>query len=298
MKLSVLIPCYCYDPCPLVRALCRMLPEDAEIVVGDDCTPGGEAEPYLKDLAQWERVRVVRQEENRGAAAMRNRLAREAEGEYLLYLDSDALPLHSNFLAEYMKLLPTDEVVCGSICHAVTLPDASVTLRWTYEKQAEKRFTASARNKRPYQNFRTFNFLIRRETMLGCPFDETVRLSGYEDTLAGKAFRARGIRIRHIENPLLNMGLEDNETYLRKTERQLHTLYEKRRELGNYSSLLRAYRWAERLGLAGCLRFIHRRVGEAERRNLLSKKPRIWVFQLYKLGYYATINSNKLNFRK
>ncbi|MCR4921383.1 MAG: glycosyltransferase [Bacteroidaceae bacterium] len=289
MKLSILIPCYCYDPRPLVRALCRLMTDDEEIIVGDDCTPSDQSESYLSDLAQWERVRVVRQQENRGAAAMRNRLAREATGEYLLFLDCDALPLRSSFLAEYLKQLPTDEVLCGSICHAATLPDASVSLRWTYEKRAERRFTAKERNKHPYQNFRTFNFLIPRETMLRCPFDETVRLSGYEDTLAGKAFRASGIRIRHIENPLLNMGLEDNETFLRKTERQLRTLHEKRGELRGFSSLLAAYRCVECMGLAGCLRFLHRRLAEAERRNLLSLRPRIWVFQLYKLGYYATI---------
>lgn len=291
MKLSILIPTYCYDPRPLVRSLCGMLPPEAEILVGDDCSGTDEAEAYLADLDGWEHVRVVRQPENHGAAAMRNLLAREARGEYLLYLDSDALPLHSNFLREYLRLLPTDEVLCGSICHEAVLPSPDVTLRWTYEKHAERHFTAERRNRRPYQNFRTFNFLIPRATMLRCPFDETVRLSGYEDTLAGRALKAQGIRIRHIENPLLNMGLEDNETFLRKTERQLLTLHEKRHELQAFSSLLGLYRWFRLTGTAPLLRFLHRRLAAAERRNLLSSKPRIWIFQLYKLGYYATLNS-------
>ena len=213
-----------------------------------------------------------------------------AQGEYLLFLDSAALPLHSSFLREYLSLLPTDEVICGSICHEATLPSPDVTLRWTYEKRAERRFTAKRRNRRPYQNFRTFNFLVPRPTMLACPFDETVRLSGYEDTLAGRTLMARGIRIRHIENPLLNMGLEDNETFLRKTERQLRTLYEKRLELQDFSSLLGLYRWFRLTGTAPLLRLLHRCFSAAERRNLLSTKPHIWVFQLYKLGYYATLN--------
>jgi len=290
MKLSILIPTYRYDPRPLVRSLCGMLPGETEILVGDDHSATPEAEAYLADLGRWEHVRVVRQEENRGAAAMRNLLAREAQGEYLLFLDSDALPLHSSFLREYLSLLPTDEVICGSICHEATLPSPDVTLRWTYEKRAERRFTAKRRNRRPYQNFRTFNFLVPRPTMLACPFDETVRLSGYEDTLAGRTLMARGIRIRHIENPLLNMGLEDNETFLRKTERQLRTLYEKRLELQDFSSLLGLYRWFRLTGTAPLLRLLHRCFSAAERRNLLSTKPHIWVFQLYKLGYYATLN--------
>ena len=157
MKLSILIPTYRYDPRPLVRSLCGMLPGETEILVGDDHSDTPEAEAYLADLGRWEHVRVVRQGENRGAAAMRNLLAREAQGEYLLFLDSDALPLHSSFLREYLSLLPTDEVICGSICHEATLPSPDVTLRWTYEKRAERRFTAKRRNRCPYQNFRTFN---------------------------------------------------------------------------------------------------------------------------------------------
>ena len=37
---------------------------------------------------------------------------------------------------------PCIEVICGSICHEATLPSPDVTLRWTYEKRAERRFSS------------------------------------------------------------------------------------------------------------------------------------------------------------
>ena len=293
MKLSILLPSYRYDCRPLVRALLPLLPEDAEIIVGDDCSGTAEAEKYLGEMERWEGVSVVRKSRNAGSAAMRNTLAREARGEYLLYLDCDAMPLDDSFIQTYLRLLPTEGVICGSVCHAAQLPSPDVRLRYTYEKHVEHRFTAQARNRRPYQNFRTFNFLVPREVMLRCPFDETVRLSGYEDTLAGRALSEAVIPIRHIENPLLNVGLEENETYLRKVERQLETLYEKRHLLAGYSSLLALYNRLERWHLAGALRLFHRLFARWERKNLLSSHPFISLLQLYKLGVYATLNAGE-----
>ena len=289
MKLSVLLPSYRYDCRPLVRALLPMLPAESEILVGDDHSATPESDAYLTEMEGWTGVRVLRKKRNEGSAAMRNTLAREARGEYLLYLDCDGMPLSPDFLSVYLSMLPTDDILCGSVRNAEVLPSPDVRLRWTYERQAERRFTAERRNRRPYQNFRTFNFLVPRSIMLRCPFDETVRLSGYEDTLAGRSLCEAGIRIRHIENPLLNVGLEANETYLAKVERQLATLLEKRQLLSGYSTLLGFYERLERFGLSAPLRLFHRLLAPAERHNLLSSHPRMWVFQLYKLGTFATL---------
>ena len=37
------------------------------------------------------------------------------------------------------------------------------------------------------------------------------------------------------------------------------------------------------------MKALHAWFQKYERRNLLSPQPSIWVFQLYKLGYYASI---------
>ncbi|MCF0197581.1 MAG: glycosyltransferase family 2 protein [Bacteroidaceae bacterium] len=288
MQLSVLIPSYRFDCAPLVERLLAMLPTDAEIVVGDDGSPN--ADSFLPRIEAMPRVRVIRGQSNRGSAAMRNRLAREARGEYLLYMDCDGMPMSDDFLSRYLELLPTRQVVCGSVCHPDALPSPAVSLRYTYEKQAERRFTAEQKNSHPHRCFRTFHFLVPRDTLLACPFDETVRLSGYEDVLFGKRLHEAGVRVTHIENKVLNVHLEANEAFLRKTEHQLRTLHEKREELRGYSSLQTCYEKLERLHLAPLLRLWHRWMQGAEVRRLLRPHPPIWLFQLYKLGYYAGLS--------
>lgn len=287
MTLSVLIPSYRFDCTPLVQRLVEMLPDDAEIVVGDDGSP--DAERYLTVIETLPRVRVIRQRPNRGSAAMRNRLAREAEGDYLLYIDSDGMPVAADFLQRYMAQLPTDGVVCGSVRHPDTLPSADVSLRWAYEKRAERRFTAERCNRQPYQSFRTFNYLVPRCVMLAHPFDETIQLSGYEDVLLGKTFHDGGIPVRHIENDVMNLDIETNAVFFMKAKRQLQTLHDKRAELCGYSSLLALYERLHRLHLAPVLRLWHRLMQGVEERLLFRRHPSIPLFQLYRLGYYAQL---------
>ena len=83
MKLSILIPTYNYDCSHLVLQLLEQLPEDAEIIVGDDCS--AEA---IQLTTTDERVHIYRPEHNLGRASIRNRLAKEAKGEWLLFIDS------------------------------------------------------------------------------------------------------------------------------------------------------------------------------------------------------------------
>ena len=84
MKLSVLIPTYNYDCSHLVHQLLEQLPQngDAEVIVGDDCS----TEP----LSSLSGCRIYRPDHNLGRAAIRNALAREAKGEWLLFIDADA----------------------------------------------------------------------------------------------------------------------------------------------------------------------------------------------------------------
>jgi len=58
-----------------------------EVIVVDDLSPDGTAA-----LAEARGARVVRHEENRGAAAARNTGAAAARGEVLLFVDSDVVP--------------------------------------------------------------------------------------------------------------------------------------------------------------------------------------------------------------
>lgn len=276
MKLSILIPTYNYDPSRLVRQLQEQLPDDAEIIVGDDSPP-----------------------HNIGRAARRNQLAREAKGEWLLFIDADAEVRSKTFIQDYLDSLslksftpPLDGmgealVVCGGTGNLPQCPRPAARLRYDYEVKAERRLTLAHRRANPYAQFTTFNFLIRRDLFLSICFDETLKEYGHEDTLFGLELKRRGIPVLHIDNKLTHLGIEDADDYLRKTETGLRTLagmsVEQKRNVRVSAMAERLRRW-HLLGLTRCL---FRAGKPLLRANLLGKHPCQFFLTFYKLGYYV-----------
>jgi hypothetical protein len=196
------------------------------------------------------------------------------------------------FFRRYLDYLDNDEaeVVSGGV--RVTIYDERWhdNLRFLYEEAEQANHTAEKRRQRPYQSFRSANFLIRRDVMLRCPFDERFRRSGYEDVLFGKQLRQHHINIAHIENPLGMGDFESNADYVSKVERSLQTLYQFRNELQGYSRLLTT---AEGIHL-GAVRWMiaafHRCFGGLLRRNLCGHRPNLNILKIYKLGFYLNIS--------
>ena len=213
-----------------------------------------------------------------------------AQGDYVLFIDSDAVVEKPHFLHNSLRCLPTEAVVCGGILHPATLPSPAQSLRWTYEKHCEPQFTASKRNLHPYRSLRTFNFMMPRETAVSHPFDESITHYGYEDTLLGGQLEEEGFEVWHIDNPLINGDIETNQVFLQKTEEAMETLHSIRQKIGNHSGLLTVYRKLQRLHLTGILRSVYKIARPLLRRNLLDSHPSVRIFNFYKLGYYACID--------
>ena len=292
MDLSILIPAYNQSCLELVRSLqqqCRAEGARYEIVVADDGSTDETARRENASVGELEGCRAIMQPQNCGRAATRNLLVRESRGDHLLFIDSDARVVSQTFIASYLRMLPTEAVVCGGIVHADELPDKGVSLRWRYEKSCEPQFTAAQRSTHPYQCLRTFNILLPRNVALAYPFDERVRNYGYEDVLLGRALEQAGIEVRHIDNPLLNYDLEDNAAFLEKTRESMRTLQSAETELRGYSSLLRIYDRMQRFQLTRPLAALYQMFHSAAERNLLGPNPSIRLLQLYKLCYYCDI---------
>ena len=80
---------------------------------------------------------------------------------------------------------------------------------------------------------------------------------------------------------------EENEQFLNKTEEGLRTLYTFRHELKDGSRLLQRM---EHLGwMMPLLRLFHQTTKKLERRILL-RHPSLFLFSLYRLGYFATLS--------
>ena len=113
MLLSALIPVYNYDCMAFVRSLSRQMQAcgiDGEIVVADDGSAAA-CKAANKDLENVQFCRYIEFEANRGRAAIRNALADMARGEYLLFMDCDAMPPDDLFLSRYADC--RTELICA-----------------------------------------------------------------------------------------------------------------------------------------------------------------------------------------
>ena len=289
--LSILIPTY-NDLCvKLVGALRRQAEQtgiDYEILVGDDGSTDASVVAGNRQIEQWEHCRYLIQPQNTGRAAIRNRLAKEARYDWLLFIDSDMTVVRPDYISLYAAQDDAD-VVDGGVTIGGDAEALRQNLRYLYEKASESEHTVEMRRKKPYQDFHTANFLIRRDLMLSHPFDERFRYYGYEDVLFGKQLRADHIAIKHIDNPMGFCTFESNPDFVSKTEEGLRTLYQFQSELRGYSRLITLVEGIHIPLILSLIRLSHRLFGGLIRRNLCGRHPSLKLFGLYKLGYYTTL---------
>lgn len=287
--LSILIPTYDYVCVDLVRDLqvqAARLHCPYEILVADDGSPET-CKSANRAINSLPCCKYVELPENVGRARIRNILGRMARYDWLLFMDSDAVVVRDDYLSCYMEARSRAKVIYGGLSHPDRLPSPEVALGYYYEKRAEPRFTLERRRKHPYEVFRTFNFMVERATFLAHPFDETIVKYGHEDTLFGKALKENGIGILHIDNPLLNGGLEPGNRFLDKTEVSVRTLYDHRELLSGSSGVLRLYGRLERMHMVPLVAALFRGTRKGIRRNLLGKHPCLPLYDFYKIGYFC-----------
>lgn len=292
MRLSILIPTHNYDCSRLVYDLETQLSEEDEIIVGNDCSTDKSIVAKLNEIGNTGKSRLYTPSENQhplGRAAIRNALAREAKGEWLLFIDADAEVRSKTFIDDYLAAANNAPVVCGGTGNLSECPSPECRLRYDYEVEAEKRFNVERRREFPYAQLTTFNFLIRRDIFLSIEFDEKIREYGYEDTCFGFELKERGIAIHHIDNKLIHLGIEPSTVYLAKIETALRSLAKLELEQRRQIRLSAFEMKLERYCLLGIVRCVFRLTKTQLRANLLGKHPNQKLFTFYKLGYYADL---------
>ena len=289
--LSILIPTY-NDLCvTLVDALRKQAEATGimyEILVGDDGSWDASVVAENKEIAQWQHCQYLIQPKNIGRSAIRNLLAKEAQYDWLLFIDSDMTMVRPDFINKYISREDAD-VIDGGVTIGGDADALKRNLRYRYEKASEQEHTVEIRQQNPYRDFHTANFFIRRDLMLSHPFDERFRYYGYEDVLFGKQLRADHIAITHIDNPMGFCTFESNPDFVSKTEEGLRTLHQFRDELRGYSRMLTLIDGIHIPLILSLIRLFHRLFGSLIRRNLCGPYPSVRLFSLYKLGYYLTI---------
>lgn len=290
MQLSILIPCHNYDCRSLVRSLCQQvdhLDTDCEIIVADDGSDNAQTLQLCREIAQMPHCRFIERPVNVGRSAIRNFLADEAQGEWLLFMDQDGEVVWLHFLRNYLEAAHGCDVVCGGLVHTRHRPSSLYSLRYDYEQRCASRFTAEQRRKDPILPFRTFCFMIRKEAFQRVRFDESFTGYGYEDVLFGRQLREAGLRIHHINNPLKNTDIEPNPLFVEKTEEALRTLHQHESVFADDVLLVRTVRRLEALHLLPLAKTLSSWFCPRLRNNLCSNRPITRLFNVYKLAYFV-----------
>ncbi len=291
-ELSILIPTFNDDCFQQVEELQHSAVQidglRFEILVSDDASTNPDVVRSNAKINTLEHCRLLRHNVNLGRAANRNFLVREAQYDWLLFLDCNVKIHPESFILNYLQSEPADLVI-GSV-GVDEDPDLSVhNLRYMYEKKIQPKHDATHRQKHPYQSFRTTNFMARHSVMLDNPFDETLKGYGYEDVLFGKRLSEKGMSIRHIDNTVIMTHFEPNEKYVAKIEEAMRTLYGLRDKLTDYSPLLLTANRLRKWHLSQVFLFCYQKQYERVRKNLTGETPSIKWLNLYKLGYFLSL---------
>lgn len=289
--LSVLIPVYNWDVRALVSDLlaqARGLGIPFEIRLLDDASEE-KWRAQNRIIAQWEGVYYAELTENTGRSAIRNRLGRMARYPWLLFIDCDSGMARTDYLQTYLSQMAPGWVLCGGTQYADSPPrDPVLLLRWRYGRAREQR-SAARRSRNPWAHFATHHFVVPRDIFLQYPFDERLRGYGHEDTLFGRVLEQQGISIRHLDNPLLHLGLEPAPIFLEKTRQSVCNLIylaqqgvQPRTRLGDIAFYI------QRSGLAPLFSNLYRLFKPTLQKILSGNNPSLWALDCFKLGEYFT----------
>lgn len=218
--LSICIPVYNFNIERLINKLYFQISELSdicEIIVIDDCSK----EKYkIINRSVCDKVNYFELQKNIGRSAIRNLFLSYAKYDNLLFLDCDSFVIEDLFVQNYIEFIKKhpNSIVCGGRVYTKECPnDKNVLLRWKYGVKKES-LSYSQRIKNPNASFMTNNFVVSRKIFEHIKFDERLVNYGHEDTLFGYQLKKQGIKILHIDNPILNGHLETNIQYINNTE--------------------------------------------------------------------------------
>lgn len=284
--LSICIPVYNSIPDSLLKAVLQqmhLLPKGTEVLVADD---GSHAEfrEANRHFCEKHNISYLQEAQNRGRAAIRNTLARNAVGEWLLFLDADVLIPDGNYLKNYFSYRLPHGVVCGGV-HYLTPQEKGYELRHRYGLIRECK-PAAERRKKPWQSFKTNNFLVHSSVLTKVQFDESLKNYGHEDTLFGLQLMQKGIIVKHINLPTHHAISDTNTAFLEKAEAALHNLHhimQKYPQLGRYFKLYRLGFYLRKTGLSPLfLKWASSRLAQWKK-QLRAGNASLSTFDLYRL---------------
>ncbi len=259
-----------------------------EIIVADDGSTNDNVLITNRRIAQLGNCRFIENGINVGRAAIRNRLVKEAQHEWVVFLDCE-VKLSEKLIYNYSSCMSQADVVCGGVTIGGDCKQLSGNLRYLYEKSMEPSYTAEERNKHGYYSFRTTNNKMKRSVARVVLFNEENKTDGYEDVVFGKELKTNGFTIEHIDNPVGMYRYEANKRFVEKTEEALRTLRSFSEEIGDYSPIITFTKALRKFHLFDVTRFSFSLLNKKLRKNLCGDHPKSFIYKLYKIGYYINL---------
>jgi glycosyltransferase involved in cell wall biosynthesis len=292
--LSILIPTYNYEVYELVKVLNKQAQDTKvafEIIVLDDGSQKFQTENNKINEFQFCTYEILKA--NIGRSAIRNLLAQKAAFDNLLFLDSDTIPIDTNFISNYLLQITTEEkIVSGGILYPKLKPKETQLLRWKYGNSRES-LSAKAREENPYLRLLTLNFMIKKTVFEKVSFNEKIPNLRHEDTLFSYNLKQQNILVEHFDNQVYHLGLDDFKVAIKKENESLIALkflVENQYIPYDYISLSKLFYNVKKMKLVFLLKVFYKIAKPFLLKNLASKNPSLFIFDMYRLGYFGNLH--------
>ena len=286
--ISILIPCYDFNALPLVKRLEKealTLSIAYEIICIDDgsFSPLNENNQQINALTN---CLFIESKKNVGRIANRKLLSDKAQYNWLLFIDVDTMPKNEKFLETYLSHINKKDAVFGGFFYNKESFSNDNSLRFTFGKKREQ-VTSKKRMRNPYKYIISSNYMINKSIFDQIEVPEDINGYGL-DYFFGAQLKTNNVHITHIDNEVIHNGLDDNNKFLEKTRSALDNLkymnnnnYIKKHDI----SILKAYNFLKILLLENMFYAMIKTVNNKIETNLMSKKPSLVAFDLYRLAY-------------
>ena len=282
INLSILIPCHDWNLLQLVNELNQLCIKSKslnkfEII----CIEDGSKKLFKNSkIKKLDNVYYSISTQNIGRSAVRNKLARLANFEWLLFIDCDSEIVDDNFIENYTKEANRD--LSKTVFYGQTLYKKSNNCEFSLHENYGKKIES----KKKIKYFSSHHFLIKKRLLLEKKFNEKITKYGYEDLI----FQLESnYNFEYIENPLYHTGLKKNLKFIADCESSLENLliYENQKII---EDKIRILVWFKKLNVFQSFILIaFKFLRPFLLKNLNSNKPNLILLQFYKLGYLFTI---------
>jgi hypothetical protein len=103
------------------------------------------------------------------------------------------------------------------------------------------------------------------------------------------------ISIHQIDNPVYHLGLDENHIFIKKTKKAVENLLmlqDQKKVKPDYNKLLRSFSDVKKIKMKKIFTIFFKISSKKMEKNLVSKKPSLKIYDLYKLSYLCSISKN------